>query len=188
MQTIPTPVMATDIREALVRNREQTLETIYKKTYPMVLHYVRQRHGTADDAQDLLQEAIILFYEKAVHKELNLTASATTYIMAVCKNRWRRELEKRNRQQELPSDISERVKVEASADTDQPQLRLTQFVDQLGEKCKAILVAFYYMGQRMEQVAAQYQYRNVRTATVQKFKCLERLRKSLASYSIHHFR
>jgi hypothetical protein len=28
----------------------------------------------------------------------------------------------------------------------------------------------------------------VHTATVQKFKCLERLRKSVASLSIHHFK
>lgn len=178
--------MTADIREALVTNRERTLEAIYKKTYPMVLHYVRRHNGTADDAQDLLQEAIILFYEKAVHEEFTLTSSPTTYIMAVCKNRWRRELEKRNRQQELPPDISERVKEEA--DSEKPQYSITQFVDQLGEKCKSILVAVYYLGQRMEQVALQHQYRNVRSATVQKFKCLERLRKSLSSYSIHHFR
>jgi RNA polymerase sigma factor (sigma-70 family) len=183
-----TPVMAADIREALIRNREQTLENIYKKAYPMVLHYVRQHYGTADDAKDLLQEAIILFYEKVVHEEFTLTSSATTYIMAVCKNRWRRELEKRNRQQELTSDISELVKEEASAEAGQPQLAIAAFVEQLGEKCKAILVAFYYLGQRMEQVAAQHQYRNVRSATVQKFKCLERLRKSLASYTIQHFK
>ncbi|MFD2999713.1 RNA polymerase sigma factor [Pontibacter toksunensis] len=188
MQTLAKPVMAADIREALVRNREQTLEEIYGKAYPMVLHYVKQHQGTVDDAKDLLQEAIILFYEKVVHEEFVLTASATTYIMAVCKNRWRRELEKRNRQQELPPDINERIKEEASADVDQPLFSITHFVEQLGEKCKAILVAFYYLGQRMEQVAEQHQYRNVRSATVQKFKCLERLRKSLASYSIHHFR
>lgn len=179
--------MAADIREALVRNREQTLEDIYKKAYPMVLHYVKQNRGTADDAKDLLQEAIILFYEKVVHEEFSLTASATTYIMAVCKNCWRRELEKRSRQQELPPGISEMAE-EASAEANEPHLAITRFVEQLGEKCKEILVAFYYLGHRMEQVAAQHQYRNVRSATVQKFKCLERLRKSLASYSIHHFR
>ena len=187
MQTLIEPVMAADIREALVRNREQTLEGIYKNAYPMVLHYMKQNHGTADDAKDLLQEAIILFYEKVVHEEFSLTSSATTYIMAVCKNRWRRELEKRSRQQELTPDISEMAE-EASDEANEPQLPITRFVEQLGEKCKEILVSFYYLGHRMEQVAAQQQYRNVRSATVQKFKCLERLRKSLASYSIHHFR
>ena len=188
MQTLTNTVMAADIGEALVRDREKTLEEIYGKAYPMVLHHVRRHHGDADDAKDLLQEAIILFYEKVVHEELTLTASPTTYIMGVCKNRWRRELEKRKRQQELPPDVSERVKEDAGAEADQPLFAIAPFVAQLGEKCKEILVAFYYLGQRMEQVAQQHRYRNVRTATVQKFKCLERLRKSLAAYSIHHFR
>lgn len=54
MQTIATPVLAADIREALISKREQALEDIYGKAYPMVLHHVRQHHGTADDAKDLL--------------------------------------------------------------------------------------------------------------------------------------
>ncbi|WP_347160248.1 RNA polymerase sigma factor [Pontibacter chitinilyticus] len=186
MQTFPTPVMASDLREALVNDRERTLEKLYGKAYPMVLHYVYQHHGTADDAQDLLQEAIILFYEKVVHGQLTLTAAATTYLMAVCKNLWRRELEKRSRQQELSPEIGEQLKEEVQAE--QPDYALAPFVAQLGEKCQAMLVAVYYLGQRMEQVAREHQYRTVRSATVQKYKCLERLRKSLAHYTINHFR
>lgn len=188
MQTIATPVRASTLSQDLIRNREKTLERIYAKAYPMVLHYVKQHSGTADDAKDLLQEAIILFYEKVVYDQLSLTASATTYIMAVCKNLWRRELEKRTRRQPLSPELTDQLTAEKSTDGKEPSFTITQFVEQLGERCKDILVSFYYLGHRMEQIAEQHHYRNVRTATVQKFKCLERLRKSLASLSIHHFK
>ncbi|QCR25151.1 sigma-70 family RNA polymerase sigma factor [Pontibacter sp. SGAir0037] len=179
--------MAVDMREALVQDREKTLEKIYGKVYPMVLHYVRQHAGTADDAQDLVQEAIIIFYEKVVHEKLQLTASATTYIMAICKNMWRRELEKRNRRQELSPEHYELLK-DVTGQEEHPEHQLHMFVEQLGEKCSKMLVSFYYLGQRLEEIAAQLQYSSVRSATVQKFKCLERLRKSLAAYTINHFR
>ncbi|TXK52853.1 sigma-70 family RNA polymerase sigma factor [Pontibacter qinzhouensis] len=186
MQTLEQPVIATDIREDLVQHREKTLEKLYAKAYPMVLHYVKQQHGSPDDAKDLLQDAIILFYEKVVHQKLTLTAAPTTYLMAVCKNRWRHELEKRNRQQELSPEVGEQLQEESALEA--PAFALAAFVDKLGEKCRATLVAFYYLGQQLEQIAQQHQYRNVRSATVQKFKCLERLRKSLQGFSIHHFR
>ncbi|MCC9136591.1 RNA polymerase sigma factor [Pontibacter silvestris] len=186
MQTITNPVMASDIREALILDREKTLENIYVNLYPVVLHYVRQRQGTAEDAQDLVQESVMLFYEKVMQQELELTSSATTYIMAVCKNRWRRELEKRNRQQELSPEISEQVGAEEQEE--EPDHKLAAFVEQLGEKCSKVLVSFYYLGQRMEEIAEQLNYGTVRSATVQKYKCLERLRKSLAAYTINHFR
>lgn len=188
MQRIVNPVMASGLREALLTDREKMLEKLYGKAYPMVLHYVRQHQGSADDAKDLLQEAIILFYEKLMHEELILTSSATTYIMAICKNYWRHELEKRNRYQNLPADIDEQLKQDEDAAQEQENQKLANYVEKLGEKCSSLLVSFYYLGHRMEQITAQLQYKNVRSATVQKFKCLERLRKSLKGFASHDFK
>lgn len=187
MQTLTSPVMATDWRHSFITDREKALTRLYAQTYPMVLHYVKQHNGTPEDAQDLLQEAIILFYEKVLQEQLVLTASATTYLMAVCKNRWRQELEKRQRKVKiLPSEIIQNWD-EPTITSEQPNLDLGQFVAKLGKKCQEILISFYYLGQAMPRIASQHEYRNVHTATVQKFKCLERLRQSVAKFTINDF-
>jgi hypothetical protein len=49
-------------------------------------------------------------------------------------------------------------------------------------------VQFYYFGQQLEQIAADHGYRTIRSATVQKFKCLERLRKAVSHLSVGHFK
>jgi RNA polymerase sigma factor (sigma-70 family) len=188
MQTLTSPVMATDWRHSLIDNREKTLTQIYAQAYPMVLHYVKQHNGSPEDAQDLLQEAIILFYEKVVQEQLTLTASVSTYLMGICKNQWRQDLEKRHRQQNRLLEIIKQQWEEPTSEPDKPAQNLIHFVAQLGKKCQDILVAFYYWGQAMPRIAEQHQYRNVHTATVQKFKCLERLRKSLATFTIEDFR
>ncbi|GEO04839.1 hypothetical protein AAE02nite_25030 [Adhaeribacter aerolatus] len=187
MQTLTCPVKATNWRQAFINNREKTLTQIYAETYPMVLHYVKQHNGTPEDAQDLLQEAIILFYEKVVLNKLTLTASVSTYLMSICKNKWRQELDKRRRQHQLPNEAAPRWE-EPATEPENPTVILLSFVNQLGKKCQDILIAFYYLGEAMPRIAAQHQYRNVHTATVQKFKCLERLRKSLAAFTINDFR
>jgi RNA polymerase sigma factor (sigma-70 family) len=179
---------ATDWRRALLANREKTLEYLYARTYPAVLHYVKERQGREEDAQDLLQDAMILFFEKVVHDRLVLTAAPTTYLIAICKNRWRQEREKRSRQVPLADGHPG-----GATETPEPEIleataHLLDYVNQLGEKCRDILVRFYYFGQRLEQIAANHGYRTIRSATVQKFKCLERLRKAVSHLSVGHFK
>lgn len=176
---------AEHLREALLTNRENTLERIYAKTYPMVLHYVKKHGGNSEDAKDLLQEAIILLYEKLMHGNLRLTASVSTYVMGICKNLWRSEYRKRSKFTTLADDTSQQLADENTADV--ADVDLMQYMEALGQKCKDFLVDFYYHNLRIEQIASKHLYRNVHTASVQKFKCLERLRKSLASFSYHHF-
>ncbi|MFC5407763.1 RNA polymerase sigma factor [Larkinella bovis] len=176
------------MQEALMTDREQTLERIYARTYPMVRHYIREHGGTEEDAKDMFHEAMILFYEKTVHDQLTLTSSASTYLMGICKNLWRQQLDKPTGRVALTDAQAEIRWEEPDMGDRQPSLTLMTFVDQLGQTCKSILVSFYYFGQRLEQIAAWHGYQNIRTATVQKYKCLERLRKAVSHLSIENFR
>ncbi|WP_020598832.1 RNA polymerase sigma factor [Spirosoma panaciterrae] len=173
---------------ALLTDRERTLERIYAKTYPMVRHYVKENRGTDEDAKDIFQEALIAYYEKAIDGQLTLTSSVSTYLMGICKNLWRQELSKRACKTGLSHAPVDEIGEEIMVDDEQSPATLMTFVEQLGETCKSILVSFYYFGQRLEQIAEQHGYRSVRSATVQKFKCLERLRKAVSHLSIDQFK
>lgn len=174
---------AVQLQHALQTNRTLTLTHLYRHTFPMVRHHVQQHGGTAQDAQDVFQDALVVFYEKAVGGTLVLTASASTYLVAVARNLWRRELDRR--QQHRLADLSEehqQVPDEATGEepeTAAAEASVLEYVERLGEKCRSILLSFYYFRQPLEQIAATHQYRTVRSATVQKFKCLEQLRNSV---------
>ncbi|GAB3282323.1 hypothetical protein GCM10027347_58540 [Larkinella harenae] len=181
-----TPLRAMD--EDLIADREQALERIYVRTYPMVRHYVRENGGSEEDAKDTFHEALMRYYEKTVHDQLVLTSSVSTYLMGICKNLWRQQLNKRAGKIELTDAQIETYWEEPETGDQQASLKLIAFVEQLGETCKSILVSFYYFGHRLEQIAAQHGYQNIRTATVQKYKCLERLRKAVSHLSIENFK
>jgi RNA polymerase sigma factor (sigma-70 family) len=175
--------------EALRKDREKALTQLYKQTFPMVLHYVKRNSGTEQDAKDLFQDALIIFYEKAVSGQLTLTASASTYLVSICRKRWLRELYQRSHWESTEGqelDLSQSPDdFELTEPASEPSLM--KYVEQLGATCQNILLSFYYFRQTMEQIAEQHQYRNIRTATVQKFKCLERLRKSVSTALLETF-
>lgn len=82
---------------ALLNDRERTLEGINARTYSIVQHYVREQGGTDEDAKDIFQEALITNYEKMFNGQLTSTASVSIYLMDICKNSWRQQLEKQDR-------------------------------------------------------------------------------------------
>lgn len=185
MMTAVETQSVTSWRQALLTDREKTLESLYARTWPVVRQYVKQRQGTEEDAKDVLQDAMLIFFEKVVHDQLVLTAAPVTYLTAIGKNLWRQELEKRSRQIPfLPDDICSET---TSDEPDRVLANLTDFVQQLGGKCRDILVQFYYFGQRLDKIAIRHGYRSVRSATVQKFKCLEQLRKKVSHLSGSNF-
>ena len=173
------PSSAAALRLALLTDREQALTRLYRQTFPLVRRHVR-RHGGADaDAEDVFQDALVLLYEQAVSGALVLTATPGAYLLGVARHRWHHEQRRRARlaQSPLPDDPGELPP--ALPDPAEPAVAVRDYVEQLGEKCKQVLLAFYYFQQPLSEIAAAHGYRSVRSATVQKFKCLERLRNAV---------
>lgn len=167
---------------ALQHNREAALTELYRRTFPMVRRRVKRLGGTEQDAQDVFHDALVIFYEKAISGTLVLTAAASTYLVSISQNLWRQELSRRNRSAtvEWPEDDAQLAEEPEVTEADSEEaFSVLGYVEQLGEKCKSILLSFYYFQQPLEQIATTHHYSSVRSATVQKFKCLERLRKSV---------
>ena len=173
---LPSCPAADTLRQALVTDRAQALRQLYRRGYPPVRRYIGRRGGSAQDAQDVFQDALVVLYEQAVSGTLVLTAAASTYLLSISRNLWQQELRRRAR---LPHEgLAEAPELaaeepEASAE---PAFAVLDYVERLGERCKNLLLSFYYFQQPLARIAETHGYRTVRSATVQKFKCLERLR------------
>ena len=177
----PAPsIAAAALRQAFLANRAQALTRLYRQGFPPVRRYIGRHGGSEQDAQDMFQDALVILYEQAVGGTLVLTASASTYLLSISRNLWHQELRRRARlpRENLPA-ACENLAAEEPEALAEPTFAVLDYVEQLGEKCKGLLLSFYYFQQPLAQIAATYGYRTVRSATVQKFKCLERLRNSV---------
>lgn len=172
-----TPLTAESLRHALLATRTHTLTRLYRQSFPPVSRYISRQGGSAQDAEDVFQDALILLYEQATSGTLVLTASVSTYLLGISRNLWRHELRRRARlsQQEVTEELAARLGEDEEGPAE-PGFAVLDYVEQLGEKCKSVLLSFYYFQQPLTQIAEQQGYGSVRSATVQKFKCLERLR------------
>lgn len=53
-----------------VTQRQQLFIALYKTAFPAVAKYVSRLGGTADEAKDVFQDALVVYYEKMVTKSL----------------------------------------------------------------------------------------------------------------------
>jgi RNA polymerase sigma factor (sigma-70 family) len=160
-----------EVLARIVKGDETALEFLYKKYYRMMTKLVISNSGTEEEARDVYQDALIVFWEKAKKGDLVMTSKISTFIYSICLNLWRKELDRKSRLSNeekenfefIETEREERIKV------------IRDCLDELGETCKKILMLYYFDGLSMNEIADQLGYANTDTAKTKKYKCKKRL-------------
>ncbi len=171
--------------EGLARNDKKAVETIYKENYNTIQSLIINNNGSADDAKDIFQEAMIVLYEKAKLQSFELNCLIKTYIYSVARRLWLKRLQQMNR---YTTEISSDGVVHVEEDMEEHNRRDSEFemmnkaISGLGEPCKSLLEAYYLQKKNMQEIAASFGYTNAENAKNQKYKCLMRLKKIFFSH------
>jgi RNA polymerase sigma factor (sigma-70 family) len=167
--------------EGLAANDSGAIETIYKENYGIVQAFVTNNSGTADDARDIFQEAIMVLFEKSRDKEFLLTCQVRTYLFSVSRRLWLKKLQQQSRfASTIESDedtIAVEEEIEAKQQLDNDFALMETAMRNLGEPCKSLLEAYYIEKKHMTDIADEFGYTNADNAKNQKYKCLMRLKK-----------
>jgi RNA polymerase sigma factor (sigma-70 family) len=160
--------------DGLVQNNSAIIQAIYKNFVPKVKNYVRINSGNDDSAQDLVQEVLIMIYNQAKTKGLQLTCPFDAYFFLLCKRRWINELKKSSNQGVTINEdfvsIDESVPEIALGTEvfDDKQSLFDEMFKKLGEKCQEVL-KLSFVTKTMEEVAEKL---NVTYGYVRKKKSL----------------
>lgn len=170
----------------LADGSDEALTNLYRCYFPMVLHFVTTNSGSEDDAKDIYQEVLIVLYEKVRTGSLELHCQLKTYLYAVGRRLWLKQLAQKSRfmvrDVEIPLD-DEIALGQLDDDLDEHQKRDRQFelmadsLARLGEPCRTLLDDFYIQHLSMQDITEKFGYTNADNAKTQKYKCLMRLKK-----------
>src|SRR5690606_38798251 len=137
--------------------------------------------GNLEEAKEIFQDTIVLYYEKLAFNGFSPEKTDEAYLMGIAKNKWLKYCSERI----YHEDLSHLIIAEEKEQKPITQ-KLMTYLKQSGEKCLDILQAFYYERLTMEQLANRFGYRSERSATVQKHKCLEKIRDQVKSKSLNY--
>ena len=160
-----------EIFERICSGDESALDVLYKKYYRMMAKMVLTNSGTEQEAKDVYQDALIVFWQKAVSGNLVLTSKISTYLYSICLNLWRKELVRKSRHSREEKDSphyqdhenKERIKI------------INKCVNELGDTCRKVLTYYYFDGMSMAEIAERLGFANTNTAKTKKYKCKKKL-------------
>lgn len=166
-------------------NDRSVLGEIFIRYRSMIYNYIMNHAGSEFDAQDILQEVIIVLWQKVNSGKFLLSSKLGTYLMGIAKNKWRAELRKRKR-------LNSEQNYDSFADGNpsslellltEEKVRLVQkALDSIKPLCKKLLMLFYFEEKSMNEIAQLMNFANVDVAKSKKYQCKKALETSLQNY------
>jgi RNA polymerase sigma factor (sigma-70 family) len=170
--------------ERIARGDERALASLYDANWKVTVSYVLRNSGTTDDAKDLLQEALVILWERVRGGRFEASSRLGTFLHGIVRNLWLRRLARRRR--ETPEDTGDdRVSDSASpleelvASEEADLVRMA--LDRLGDPCRRMLLLYYWEEMSMEQIAAAMGFANADTVKSKKYQCKKSLERMLRS-------
>ncbi|WP_214069940.1 sigma-70 family RNA polymerase sigma factor [Mucilaginibacter sp. dw_454] len=154
--------------------RQELFIHLYKSAFPAVAKYIARMGGSFDEAKDVFQDALVIYYEKAVAQPSVLN-NDTAYLVGIAKNLWL----KRYRQTRSNLPLTDLDVAFDEQEENPSNNKLMRFLSTAGQKCMELLKSFYYDELPLGEIAEEFGYSGVRSATVQKYKCLEKVRETI---------
>lgn len=172
------------ILERISRGDEKALDELYRKYYRMMTQAIIKNSGTEQEAKDIYQDALIVFWQKAVSQQLVLTSKISTYIYSICLNLWRKELDRKSRLSHEEKDSIEYIDNESQ----ERSKIIHQCIQQLGDTCQKILMFYYFDDMSLQDISQKLGFANAETVKTKKYKCKKRLDNLVkANYSASDF-
>ena len=162
-----------------IEGREKVFISLYKSSLPNVARYVSKMGGSFDQAKDIFQDALVIYYEKAVSGSLSVAMNEKAYLMGIAKHLWLKKHHANSK--EVPLDGFD---VESVAEVRPSDNKILSFLQTAGKKCMDLLRSFYYDQLSLTEAAELFGFSGVRSATVQKYKCLEKVRETVKEKSL----
>jgi RNA polymerase sigma factor (sigma-70 family) len=171
--TATTPTWETGLR----RNDPAVIRALYTRHFPSIKQYVLQNSGTANDAQDVFQEAVTVLWLSVKEGRIVPDADPGGFLYRVAKNKWLdvvRSAAHRHMKVVHNEQLLERHD-EVHDDIEERLVRLRGVYDKLDDKCRQVLDQFYYERKDLATIAQNMGVEEESIRTI-KYRCMMKLR------------
>jgi RNA polymerase sigma factor (sigma-70 family) len=169
-----------EIKRELKTENNLVIRKVYENNFKKIYKFVLNNSGNIADAEDLFQDAMIVFIEKIRQEQFQLTASIDTYIFSISKNLWLKKL--RDRKTQLSLKNSQTIDLQNSIiniiENEKTYLeRLKGYLQKITDHCYGLIKDFFLKENDIEHIQEKYGYTTRHNAINQKHKCIKQIRR-----------
>ena len=161
---------------------------LYKIFRPIVKSYIKRQGGDNETGNDIFQE-VILFFSRQVNTlkfEAKSRNEMESYFIKVAHYKWLKKKETDSRRIRREGEYLSENELAISLNLSQLHIEVDDLsqeymaaIEILGVRCKCILLAYYVENLSIKEISEMYDFGNSESVKVQKFRCLQKLKKEL---------
>jgi RNA polymerase sigma factor (sigma-70 family) len=161
------------IIEGIIRGDNEVMKYIYQENFKKIKFLVTTNNGSETEAEDIFQETLVILYRKLRETNYQITCSLNTFIYAVARTVWLKELSARKIKTEIfdtqDSYLSDMPDILQLIEKNERLKLFREKFEELSGDCKKVLKMFLnnlsikditrIMGYSSEQHTKNRQYR-----------------------------
>lgn len=165
-------------------NDQNALKELYAQNFEKIRVYILCNKGTEADVKDIFQEAFLAFWRNVQLDKFEVlhTNAIQSYLLRIAKNKWIDHLRKRKRiivsEDVGVEDLDQKISADFSIEEEEYYEKIKIQFSKMGNPCKELLYRFYYRREKLKAIAVFFEWKES-TAKNNKYRCLQKLRKSI---------
>lgn len=162
----------TDFKPKNEKELQKELKRLYRK-WPLVKSYLHPMGCSKTEAEDIFQEALLIFCKKVNDPDFDLNVEPIHYVKSTSRLLWMNQARKNQKQATSSTEQIEITEEESTWLEKENQLNvLESVIADLGKKCQDLLSLFYGGKLSMVEIAKKLDFRNDKVAKAQKYRCI----------------
>lgn len=156
----------------------EILSVLYKETLSKVRNMVLKNNGNYEEANDIFQDAVLLFFKQVRKGAFNTSYDIDGYIYTISKNLWIKRAVKINKNVSLEHIENSYPYSEGILEdviTKEKASALENVMSKVGEECKKLLKLVAYDKLSMKEICVQMSYSSENVAKTYHYRCKKKL-------------
>jgi len=156
-----------------MNDRLEDIRQLYCNVFPAAAKMLRSMGCDLETAKDMIQDAMVIFLERSQQRVIRTSAEA--YIKGISRMLYLQHC-RTKKNIILPDDIGSLHIADVEYEEENRNILIMQYIAASGRRCLQLLTGHYYEGLNMEQLARRLGYGSPHSVSVQKYKCIEKIR------------
>lgn len=156
---------------------DKVLKGLYKHLLPKIAAYIRTNSGSDDEAFDVFQDAVVIFFKQVVTNKFDTQYSVSAFIYSVSRNLWINRVKKINKHI-LGETILTNMTTEHFVDeiySEEKRAIVKKLFAKLDDKCKELLTLSIYKSLSMEDIKNRLGFASENAAKTSNYRCKKKL-------------
>lgn len=159
---------------------DKVLKYLYEDELPKIRRYVLRCGGTEDEAYDIFQDSLLVFYKQVMANKFNEKYEIGAFIFTISRNLWINYIKKKKRMVTVDDFVNTGLEIEIDTILDdmvddEKKEAVRNVFSKMNARCTELLTYSIFQDLSMEDICFRMKFASIDAAKTANYRCKQQL-------------